>query len=72
MDNVSYHSVVRNRAPTSTSKVSEIKLWLSEDDILVPFSDTTRDCNPENRIRQSGESGVNIHLPDPAPIHRIR
>lgn len=33
MDNAPYHSVVKNKAPTSASRVAEIKLWLSENDI---------------------------------------
>ncbi|XP_026738814.1 uncharacterized protein LOC113501772 isoform X2 [Trichoplusia ni] len=55
MDNAPYHSVVRNKAPTSASKVSEIKLWLSENNI--PFSDTTRKPNLLMLVKQ--------HKPEP-------
>ncbi|CAG9134081.1 unnamed protein product [Plutella xylostella] len=40
MDNAPYHSVVKNKAPTSASKVAEIKLWLLENNI--PFDPATR------------------------------
>lgn len=40
MDNAPYHSVVKNKAPTSSSKVDEIKLWLLENNI--PFDSTLR------------------------------
>ncbi|KAJ2951347.1 hypothetical protein O0L34_g13476 [Tuta absoluta] len=33
MDNAPYHSVVKNKAPTSSSNVADIKLWLTENNI---------------------------------------
>lgn len=33
MDNAPYHTVVTNKAPTSSSRVDEIKLWLLENNI---------------------------------------
>lgn len=33
MDNAPYHSIVKNKAPTSSSKVADIKLWLTENHI---------------------------------------
>nr|XP_049694765.1 uncharacterized protein LOC126054218 isoform X1 [Helicoverpa armigera] len=40
MDNAPYHSVVLNKAPTSGSKVAEIKLWLLDNNIT--FEDSLR------------------------------
>lgn len=50
MDNAPYHSVIRNKAPTSSSKVSEIKLWLSENN--VPFEDSLRKPNLLMLVKQ--------------------
>ncbi|XP_060808703.1 uncharacterized protein LOC132903751 [Amyelois transitella] len=40
MDNAPYHSVVLNKAPTSATKVAEIKVWLEDNG--VPFEDSLR------------------------------
>lgn len=40
MDNAPYHGVVQNKAPTSASRVEEIKLWLLENNI--PFEPSSR------------------------------
>lgn len=33
MDNAPYHSVVKNKAPTSANKVDDLRLWLLENDV---------------------------------------
>lgn len=33
MDNAPYHSIIKNKAPTTSSKIAEIKLWLEENNI---------------------------------------
>lgn len=33
MDNAPYHSIVKNKAPTTSSTIAEIKLWLEENNI---------------------------------------
>lgn len=33
MDNAPYHSVVKNKAPTSANKVDELRLWLLENNV---------------------------------------
>lgn len=40
MDNAPYHSVILNKAPTSATRVAEIKLWLLENNIT--FSQSLR------------------------------
>lgn len=44
MDNAPYNLVIKNKAPTSASKVNEIKLWLLENN--VPF-------DPEKTVSSS-------------------
>lgn len=40
MDNAPYHSVIKNKAPTSANKVHEIKMWLEQNN--VPFDSDLR------------------------------
>ncbi|KAH9644942.1 hypothetical protein HF086_010150 [Spodoptera exigua] len=55
MDNAPYHSVVLNKAPTSASKVAEIKIWLLQNNI--PFDESLR--KPQLLML------VKRHKPDP-------
>ncbi|KAH9631797.1 hypothetical protein HF086_005800 [Spodoptera exigua] len=55
MDNAPYNSVVLNKAPTSASKVAEIKIWLLQNNI--PFNESLR--KPQLLML------VKRHKPDP-------
>ncbi|XP_048480450.1 uncharacterized protein LOC119691614 [Plutella xylostella] len=51
MDNAPYHSVITNKAPTSSSRVDEIKLWLLENNI--DFDPTLRKPNLLSLVRKN-------------------
>lgn len=55
MDNAPYHSVVLNKAPTSATKVADIKLWLLENNIS--FDETLRKPGLLTLVKQ--------HKPEP-------
>ncbi|CAG4940862.1 unnamed protein product [Colias eurytheme] len=55
MDNAPYHSVVKNKCPTSANKVDEIKMWLLENNI--PFDLQLRKPSLVQLVKK--------HKPDP-------
>ncbi|KAJ0184140.1 hypothetical protein K1T71_000563 [Dendrolimus kikuchii] len=56
MDNAPYHSVVTNKAPTSNSRIDEIKLWLLENNI--DFDPTLRKPNLLSLVKKNKPSPI--------------
>lgn len=58
MDNAPYHSIVKNKAPTSASRVDEIKLWLLEND--AAYDDSSR--KPDGSIGTGKKTSLTMFM----------